>query len=257
MKSKPIIQEAVAILSEAISKRLFTLFVARCRVDYQGRSSSKLDWGERVVMVKPDGSVLVHRKMGYDAVNWQPPGAFFTVSLRDGDLLLRADRWNPRESLTITSSEVLFVSAFSLVDDAVFDMLLTEEDLYRVLIDHPDLIERGFRISEQQKGLGSGKADLTGYDKDGRYTVVEVKKVPAGTDAVKQLFKYVAEMRETSPDVRAILVAPSIQASAKKLTSSLSIDYHPIDLKKCVEILISKQSRGIENLDKHLENPDR
>ncbi len=252
VRSNPTLQEAETIISEAISKRAFTILVADCRVDYKGRSSSKMKWGERVVLLKPDGSVLIHRKTGYDAANWQPPGCYITFSKQDGELAIRADRRNPRETLTITCREVLFVSAFSLTDEASFDMLLAEQDLYQVLRDNPDMIEEGFRISSEQKGRGSGKADITGYDREGRYTVVEVKRVPADTEAVKQLYKYISEMRETSPEVRGILVAPAMRPAAKKLAVSLSIEYRQIDLKKCAKMLSEERSVGMERLDRHL-----
>lgn len=254
VKINPALQEAEAVISESTSKKAFTLLVADCRVDYKGRSSSKIGWGERVVMLKPDGSVLIHRKTGYDAVNWQPPGCHITVSVKERVLTIRADRQRPRETLAVTCRAVLFVSAFTLLDEAPFDMLLAEEDLYRVLQAHPDMIEPGFRISSQQKGLGSGKADITGHDREGRYTVVEVKRVPADIDAVKQLYKYISEMRKTSADVRGIILAPTIRLTAKRLSASLSVDYHPIDIKRCVELLSKDRTIGTERLDAHLLN---
>lgn len=252
VKINPTLEETEAIISEATSRKAFTILVADCRVDYKGRSSSKMSWGERTVMLKPDGSVLIHRKTGADATNWQPPGCYITLSKHGGELTIRVDRRNPRETLTITCREVIFASAFTLTDEASFDMLLAEQDLYHVLISNPDMIEQGFRVSSQQKDMKMGKADITGYDREGRYTVVEVKRVPADTDAVKQLYKYISEMRGTSPDVRGILLAPSIRPAAKKLLISLSIDYRPIDLKLCVKMLSKHRSEGMEKLDRHL-----
>jgi len=43
------------------------IVVGCCSVEYVG-------WGERIVVVKPDGSVLVHQRAGREPVNWQPPG---------------------------------------------------------------------------------------------------------------------------------------------------------------------------------------
>ena len=131
-------------------------------------------------------------------------------------------------------------------------MLLAEEDIYRVLLSNPDMIEQGFRVSSQQKGLGSGRADITGYDKEGRYTVVEVKRVPADAEAVKQAYKYISEMRETSPEVRGILVAPGLRPAARSLAGSLSIEWRQIDLKLCAELLSKEGSRGMDRLDRHL-----
>jgi RecB family endonuclease NucS len=50
------------------------IVVGCCCVEYSGRARSTLGWGERIVIVKPDGSVLVHQRAGREPVNWQPPG---------------------------------------------------------------------------------------------------------------------------------------------------------------------------------------
>jgi RecB family endonuclease NucS len=253
VKVIPTLYETEELISKSVSKHLFVLIVSNCRVDYRGRSTSTLGWGDRLVMLKPDGSVLVHRKTGYDAVNWQPPGALISVSIQDDELIIRADRRKPRESLTVFSKDICFVSAFSLDDEASLDMLLTEKDVYKVLLENPDLIDRGFRISSEQKNLGGGRADLSGHDISGKYTVVEIKKVSANDAAVKQLYKYVADMRKTSKNIRAILIAPSIQPTAQKLLRNLKMEFKRIDLKKCAEILSKKKHIFNENLDRHLK----
>jgi RecB family endonuclease NucS len=248
VRNKPDLKDVETLISKAVSRHLFVIIISKCKVDYKGRSSSKLDWGERVILLKPDGSVLVHRKTGYDAVNWQPPGSFITVINKNGLLELLANRKKPRECLSITLSEILLVSTFLLKDNASFNMIFTEEDLCQVLIKNPDLIEKKFRITSEQKELGGGKADITGFDKYNRYTVIEVKKVPADISAVKQLNKYVSEMRMTSGNIRAIIIAPTIQSAAMKLARSLSLEYRKIDLKRCSEIFF-QESRVDESLD--------
>jgi len=252
VKTTPDLEEARGIVSDSLSKKRFTMVVADCRVDYRGRSSSKLGWGERLIMIKPDGSILVHRKSGYEAVNWQPPGCHIAVSIQDGHLLVRADRRTPRETLYILCRGVMLVAALSLVDDAPFDMLLTEQELYQVLLENPHMIEPGFRVASRQKEVKMGLADITGYDDEGNYVVVEVKRVNADAGAVKQLYKYVSEMRETSPNVRGIIVAPGIKPAAKRLARSLSLEYRKVDLKRCVELLLRGGSTEAERLDRHL-----
>tara|TARA_B100001971_G_scaffold197998_1_gene207241 strand:- start:957 stop:1733 length:777 start_codon:yes stop_codon:yes gene_type:complete len=250
--SDPSLAESKDILCKAISKHLFIILVTDCKIDYNGRSSSKMSWGERVVMLKPDGAVLIHRKTNYKAVNWQPPGANLIASIQSGELNIRADRRLPRETLSIICRKILFLSTFSLKDEASFDMLLSEEDIYKVLMSHPSLIERDFRILTQQKALGGGRADITGFDSEGKYTVVEIKRIPADSDSIKQLYNYISDLRATSPHVRGIILAPSIRTPAKKLARSLSIEYHAIDLKKISEILSKKNSSDMERLDRHL-----
>jgi len=248
----PSLTESKDMLSKSISKRFFIILVTDCKIDYIGRSSSKMSWGERVVMLKPDGAVLIHRKTNYKAINWQPSGASISVSIQSVGLSIRADRRRPQETLSITCRKIIFISIFSLKDEASFDMLLSEEDIYKVLMLHPSLIEPDFRISTQQKDLGGGKADITGFDRKGNYTVVEIKRIPADSNSVKQLYKYISDIKMTSPQVRGILLAPSIRTPAKKLARSLSIEYHPIDLKKIAEIFSKKNSSNIERLDRHL-----
>jgi len=47
------------------------LIVARCSVEYSGRLSARLPEALRLVMLKADGSVLVHADAGgYKPLNW-------------------------------------------------------------------------------------------------------------------------------------------------------------------------------------------
>jgi len=45
------------------------LLVGDCSVDYRGRARSLLDWGERIIMIKEDGTVLVHQPVMREPVN--------------------------------------------------------------------------------------------------------------------------------------------------------------------------------------------
>ena len=59
------------------------LIVARCEVRYSGRLSAVLPESTRLLIVKADGSVLVHADAGgYKPLNWMTPP---TVFEEDGD----------------------------------------------------------------------------------------------------------------------------------------------------------------------------
>src|SRR5258705_8820503 len=50
------------------------LVIARCSVDYAGRLSARLAPATRLIMIKADGSVLVHSDGGsYKPLNWMSP----------------------------------------------------------------------------------------------------------------------------------------------------------------------------------------
>lgn len=50
------------------------LVIARCSVDYAGRLTAHLPLATRLLLVKADGSVLVHSDGGsYKPLNWMSP----------------------------------------------------------------------------------------------------------------------------------------------------------------------------------------
>ncbi|MGH3331652.1 MAG: endonuclease NucS, partial [Nocardioidaceae bacterium] len=50
------------------------LVIARCQVDYAGRLTAHLPMATRLILVKNDGSVLVHSDGGsYKPLNWMSP----------------------------------------------------------------------------------------------------------------------------------------------------------------------------------------
>lgn len=236
---------AEAIESAVRLKRLVTV-VGECRVDYRDRASSTLGWGERLLMIKEDGAILVHRPRGCEPTNWQPPGCMLTIKLLEGEVEVRAVRRAPRELLSVVFRSFKMVASFKLQDLAEFEMYASEEDLYDIIRSDPEIIEPGLRIVSEQRGLGGGVADFTCRDSMGRYVVVEVKRRRADLEAVKQAYKYVAEMRRSRPDIRSILVAPGIGRGARRLAASLGVEFVQIDLRS---IGRSLRARRVSSLD--------
>lgn len=59
------------------------LIIARCSVDYAGRLSAHLPLATRLIMVKADGSLLIHSDTGTKALNWMPAGSRMTTLVQD------------------------------------------------------------------------------------------------------------------------------------------------------------------------------
>jgi len=55
------------------------LVIARCSVDYVGRLTAHLSLATRLIMIKADGSVLIHADNGTKALNWMPPGSRLVI----------------------------------------------------------------------------------------------------------------------------------------------------------------------------------
>ena len=240
----PSLHDACNIILEGLKRRRLIIVLVDCRVEYQGRASSTLDWGQRLIILKGDGAILVHRSTGHDAVNWQPPGSLIQVDLKKGMLLVEATRNLPRETLHLSLRSIYLVASMKMMDNSQLVMHLSEEQLYDAINIQPDLLEKGFRIISSQRHMAEGFADFTGNDVNGRYVIIEVKRRKADLQSVKQLYKYVSELRDSRDDVRGILAAPEITKDAKTLAKTLSLEFRKLDLKKCSAVLHRLSQNG-------------
>ena len=240
-------EKAVELVRKALSERRVLVIVGNCWVDYRGRASSKLEPGERIVVIKEDGSVLVHRPSGYEPVNWQPPGCLFHTHVVDGVLQVRAVRKKPVESVKLFFDRVYLVSALSLVDAGEFSLYASEEDMQKAILLEPSLLEEGFKPIAYEKRVEPGFIDVYGVDEAGRFVVVEIKRKTAGREAVLQLSKYVESIKSmVNREVRGVLVAPHLGKGVQRLLETLGLDFRLLDPKKCAEILTRSKNEKLE-----------
>lgn len=222
----PTLEDALALVEDALSReRMLTLF-GRCEVDYDGRASSYLGPGDRLVVLKPDGTLLVHKNEQRTPVNWQPPGCAHSAAMDDGHLLVRSVRENPDEELNIRFEEVHHVASLGVADSSELELAGTEADLRRRILEDPSLLEPGFEPIETEWATSFGSVDIYGADAEGRDVIVELKRRRVGPKAVSQLRRYVDAYRRSSDGtVRGILVAPSITDSAATLLAEEGLEY--------------------------------
>src|SRR5438128_5973865 len=80
------------------------LVVARCEVTYSGRLSAFLPESTRLLMLKADGSVLIHADAGgYKPLNWMTPPT--VIEEEEGRISVR--KLKGEDCLEITLTEVL------------------------------------------------------------------------------------------------------------------------------------------------------
>jgi RecB family endonuclease NucS len=244
VKVKPALQEAEEQLEKAFRSRSFALVIGDCRVDYEGRASSVLDWGERVTLVKEDGSIMVHRPIGYEPVNWQPPKCMLKVSHNDLDsVVVTASRSQPMETVSVEFRQIALIATGNLVDSAEFALHVTEEQMKQSILAAPDLVEHGLRPLQQEKSLGdAGFTDIYAEDRDGNLVVVEIKRNSATKDAVTQLQRYLDTLRKkVNRPLRGIIVAPELRKSAQPLLTSLKLEYVRLAPEKCFSVLRARR----------------
>ena len=242
----PTVENAEAFVRDALSERKALIIIGNCWVEYRGRASSKLEPGERIVMIKEDGSVLVHRPSGYEPVNWQPPGCLFQTRVTENALQIRAVRRKPSESVRLFFDRVYLLSALSLVDTGEFSLYASEEDMQRAILIEPSILEHEFKPITYEKRVEPGFVDVYGIDGNGKFVVVEIKRRTAGRAAVLQLAKYVDSIRGmVNREVRGVLAAPSLAKGVQRLLMTLGLDFKPLDPRKCADVLKRSETKKL------------
>ncbi|WP_276300104.1 endonuclease NucS [Halorussus lipolyticus] len=225
---RPDAEEARARVATAIDRAEMITVFGRCTVEYEGRAVSTLGPGDRLVVLKPDGTALVHTDEGQKPVNWQPPGCAHEAGVEDGQFRIRSVRSSPDEELLVAFEQVQQVATFDVTDQRDLALRGTEEDLRQRILDDPDLVEPGFRPLATERETPAGAVDIYGEDRDGKTIVVELKRKRVGPDAVGQLARYVEALdRDLHADaeIRGILVSPSVTERARKLLGKRGLEF--------------------------------
>jgi RecB family endonuclease NucS len=214
-------------------EKTMLLLMGDCQVDYHGRAKSLLDWGERLIMIKQDGTVLVHQPVMREPVNWQPTGSITEFQTKDDRLILHCRHLQPAEKMKITFRDVKMVTATSLVDRASLIIAGMEVDAVNQIVSDPSIIEEGLRIVKREKPVKTGSIDLYGYDRDHTPVVIEVKRSLATISSVHQLRMYVTDIKRDrrEPKVRGILCAPRVPDMVKKLLKEHDLEWREIERK--------------------------
>jgi hypothetical protein len=245
--TQPTLTEAAKLIEKAFIQRRTLIIAGTCQVYYVGRASSTLESGERILIIKADGSLLVHRPVGYEPVNWQPAGSVFHVQVNDDELEVHGVRQNPHESVRVTFSKVYLVSSLSLLDSGDFLLHASEDDMHRAILLKPELLEEGFKPISWEKKVEPGFVDIYGEDKNGKLVIVEVKRRTASKEAALQLAKYVEPIKaKVNREVRAVLVAPSLGKDVQRMLVTLGLEYKALDPKTCAEVLKKTENAKLE-----------
>lgn len=240
--------EIIRLTKNAFAQRCVLILVGNCWVNYEGRASSSLEPGERILLVKEDGSVLIHRPTGYEPVNWQPSGCIFHTRIRDKTLQLKAIRRSPPESIEIHFDKLYLLSIMKLEDRGEFSLYASESDMQKAVLMEPSLIEVGFKPISYEKKVEPGFIDVYGIDKDDRLVIVEIKRKTAGRNAILQLLKYIDSVQKmVNREIRGIIVAPNIARGSQKLLTTLGLEYKPLDPRRCAAILQKDQTRKLSD----------
>jgi len=206
------------------------LLVARCEVRYTGRLNALLPEATRLLMLKSDGSVLVHADSGgYKPLNWMTPPT--VIEEADGSIVVRKRAGKSEDRLEITIAEVLSDVSHPMDELAGLAKDGVEKHLQEALAASPQQLEPELRLVRREWQTDVGPVDLMCRDCDGGWVAVEIKRV--GTiEAVEQLTRYRGFIRvdPAKERCRGILAAQSFKPQAVTLAESRGIRCVEVDL---------------------------
>jgi RecB family endonuclease NucS len=201
------------------------LVVARCAVDYSGRLSAHLPMATRLLMVKADGTLLIHSDIGSKALNWMSPPCTLREDEGSWTVTNKAG-----EQLVITIEEVVSDVAVELGIDPGLVKDGVEAHLQALLAEHCAALGEGFTLVRREYPTDIGPVGLLCRDADGHVVAVEVKR-RGEIDGVEQLARYL-ERLDRDPllrPVRGMFVAQEIKPQAKVLAADRGIDCLEVD----------------------------
>jgi endonuclease len=208
--------------------RIVRLLVARCEVRYSGRLTAVLPEAVRLLILKSDGSVLVHDDAGgYKPLNWMT-GPTLTEEL--GDVLV-VRKAKTEDMLEIRLVEVLSDVLHDMGESAALQKDGVERDLQEQLAAAPSALGEALTLVRREWTTEVGPVDLMCKDEHGEWVAIEIKRI--GTiEAVEQLTRYLGFIREdpAKAGCRGVLAAQSIKPQAVALAESRDIRCVEIDL---------------------------
>ena len=208
------------------------LVIAQCSVDYAGRLNAHLPLAIRLLMIKSDGSVLVHSDGGsYKPLNWMSPPCSLAESEPDADqadagvtALWTVTHAKTADQLIVSIYEVLHDSAHELGIDPGLIKDGVEAHLQKLLAEHIHLLGDGHTLVRREYMTAIGPVDILARDAAGGSVAVELKR-RGDIDGVEQLTRYLALMNRDPhlAPVVGVFAAQIIKPQARMLAEDRGI----------------------------------
>lgn len=226
------------------------LVIARCSVDYAGRLSAHLPLATRLLLLKADGSVLVHSdSLSYKPLNWMSPPCLISAIVPDQEQadagvteIWKVAQAKTADMLVISIHEVLHDSEHELGMDPGLQKDGVEAHLQKLLAENIELLGDGYRLVRREYMTAIGPVDILARDAENGAVAVEIKR-RGDIDGVEQLTRYL-ELMNRDPHlapVAGVFAAQEIKPQARTLAEDRGI--------RCL-LLDYDEMRGLD--DDHL-----
>jgi RecB family endonuclease NucS len=208
------------------------LVIARCSVDYAGKLSAHLPLATRLLVLKADGSVLVHSdSLSYKPLNWMSPPCLLSAIVPDQEQadagvteIWKVAQAKTADLLVISIHEILHDSEHELGVDPGLQKDGVEAHLQKLLAENIELLGDGYQLVRREYMTAIGPVDILARDADGGAVAVEIKR-RGDIDGVEQLTRYL-ELMNRDPHlapVAGVFAAQEIKPQARTLAQDRGI----------------------------------
>jgi RecB family endonuclease NucS len=213
------------------------LVIARCAVDYSGRLSAHLPLATRLLMLKNDGSILVHSDSGsYKPLNWMNPPCTIVVEEPTAEAaefgvieVWKVQQKKTEDVLKVSIHEIIADVAHELGEDPGLIKDGVEAHLQVLLAEQITLVHESATLVRREYMTAIGPVDILARDLTGS-VAVELKR-RGDIDGVEQLTRYL-ELMNRDPllaPVRGVFAAQEIKPQARKLAEDRGIECLVLD----------------------------
>ena len=221
-------------------------------MDYEGALEAHLPTSTRLLVLKADGSVLVHSDGGsYKPLNWMSPPCRMTelepeeLEASEGvQAVWLVQHTKREETLRIRLFEVLSDTTHDLGVDPGLVKSGVEAQLQELLAEHIHTLGDGFRLLRREYPTAIGPVDILCKDELGQTVAVEIKR-RGDIDGVEQLTRYL-DLLNRDPHLRpveGVFAAQVIRPQARVLATDRGI--------RCVT-LDYEALRGLDDVEGRL-----
>jgi hypothetical protein len=207
------------------------LVIAKCQVDYAGRLTAHLPMATRLILVKNDGSVLIHSDGGsYKPLNWMSPPCKVVEGTNDDGHVEWTVTGKDDDTLRILLTEISHDTSHELGIDPGLQKDGVEKHLQALLAEYPAHLGEGLTLVRREFPTAIGPVDLLCRDAEGASVAVEVKR-RGEIDGVEQLTRYL-ELLNRDPKlrpVRGVFAAQEIKPQARVLAQDRGIACAVVD----------------------------
>lgn len=209
------------------------LVIADCSVDYAGRLTAHLPKARRLLMLKGDGSILIHSETGsYKPLNWMNPPCNYSTHEPDQEQLGNGVKeiWRVSQAKT---ADILWVQIYEIHTDINHELgkdpgLIkdgVEAHLQELLAAQIELIGAGSQLVKREYMTPIGPVDILAKDSSGQSVAIEIKR-RGEIDGVEQLTRYLELMNRDAAlsPVRGIFAAQEIKPQARTLAEDRGIE---------------------------------